>query len=268
MNQPQSQFELQNQPQLTLNGCAYRIAGDRVVVTIGAISNQRDFGDLSGTLSVELWALRQPYQGGFFEGVALAGTQIGEISGQHYISDCCYALNFQEPPAGTWYLALMVREWTDAGFVTRDYVNFAVPYVVTWAPTVIQAEPAKVISVHFAETETTGKTRGAEPKAITKALPKADTKAEIKAETTTAKPSVQASKAPAQPRKAKAPTQAVGAVSINDASVDEIASIKGVSRKVAAKIVESRPFETLEQLLKVRGVGEKLFKRIRSHVTL
>ena len=79
---------------------------------------------------------------------------------------------------------------------------------------------------------------------------------------------MQASKAPAQPRKAKAPTQAVGAVSINDASVDEIASIKGVSRKVAAKIVESRPFETLEQLLKVRGVGEKLFKRIRSHVTL
>ncbi|MEZ5453945.1 MAG: hypothetical protein R3E93_14185 [Thiothrix sp.] len=124
---------------LTLNGTAsYRVEGDRVIVGIPAIASLRNANAISGTLSVELWALKQPYQGGDFDGAALAGTRIGELPDQHSLNDCRYDLLFQEPAAGTWHLSLMLREWDGNGYVTRDFVNFDHPYVVNWTPVVLQ----------------------------------------------------------------------------------------------------------------------------------
>ena len=60
-----------------------------------------------------------------------------------------YDLIFQEPPAGRWNLALMLREWTDDGYITRDHVSFAVPYVSAPQTAVVQRESDNVISVSF-----------------------------------------------------------------------------------------------------------------------
>jgi hypothetical protein len=135
---------------LTLTGpCGYAIENERIVVTIAEIANHRDSGNLSGTLAIELWALAQPYAGGGFAGIPLCGTSIGELRGAHVLPNCRYDLIFQAPPPGTWSLALMLREWTATGYLTRDYVNFAVPYVVERKPTIMRSETDNVISVEF-----------------------------------------------------------------------------------------------------------------------
>jgi hypothetical protein len=116
---------------LVLTGaCGCAVENGRVVITIDEIANHRDLGDLSGTLAIELWALERPYSGGGFAGTPLSGTSIGELAGQRALTDCRYDLLFQAPPPGTWCLTLMLREWTAAGHLTRDYVNFTSPYVV------------------------------------------------------------------------------------------------------------------------------------------
>jgi hypothetical protein len=156
--------------QLTLVGnCGYQIQGHRIVISIDEIASQRDLDDLSGTLSSELWALKRPYQGGDFSGMALVGTRIEELLSRHCLTDCRYDLLFQEPPAGTWYLTLMLRESTNAGFVTRDYVNFALPYVGGSKPAVISSETDNVINVGFTANEKAAAKSVAEQPAVAQA---------------------------------------------------------------------------------------------------
>ena len=77
-------------------------------------------------------------------------------------------------------------------------------------------------------------------------------------------------KAPA-PRGAKAaPTTAV--VNINTASAAELDSLPGIGAKTAARIVEYRqkngPFKKVEELMNVRGVGEKNFLKLKPQLTV
>lgn len=117
-------------PLVLTGACGCAVENGRVVITIDEIANHRDLGDLSGTLAIELWALERPYSGDGFTGTPLSGTSIGELAGQCVLTNCRYDLLFQAPPPGTWFLTLMLREWTAAGHLTRDYVNFTSPYVV------------------------------------------------------------------------------------------------------------------------------------------
>ena len=57
-------------------------------------------------------------------------------------------------------------------------------------------------------------------------------------------------------------------VSVQTASVDELASIEGLNKKLAQAIVKARPFQTLEDVVKVRGIGEKMLQRLRDQLTL
>lgn len=236
MNSTQAGINQTHSPMLALAGNnGYDIQGDRVVITASAIANNRDANNLSGTVSIELWALEQAYQGGEFHGQALAGTRIGEIQGQHFLADCRYDLLFNEPTAGNWNMVLMLREWTDAGFVTRDYVNFAKRYVVARKQAAVQAKTDNVISVSFA-----GKETAAEARPVEAEQPKA---AKVK------KPADQA----ADDKR----------LSINSASLDELAALKGVSLKVAKAIVQARPFTALEDMLPIKGIGPKLLNNLR-----
>ena len=77
-------------------------------------------------------------------------------------------------------------------------------------------------------------------------------------------------KAPA-PRGAKAaPTTAV--VNINTASAAELDSLPGIGAKTAARIIEYRqkngPFKKVEELMNVRGVGEKNFLKLKPQLTV
>ena len=60
-------------------------------------------------------------------------------------------------------------------------------------------------------------------------------------------------------------------VNINTASVAELAYLPRIGTKVAERIVERRkekPFARPEELMEVKGVGEKLFLSLKSYVTV
>jgi competence protein ComEA len=57
-------------------------------------------------------------------------------------------------------------------------------------------------------------------------------------------------------------------VSINLASVDELARVKGLNKKIAKDIVERRPFASIDGLIDVRGIGKKTLDKLRSLLTL
>ena len=61
-------------------------------------------------------------------------------------------------------------------------------------------------------------------------------------------------------------------VNINTAGVDELVALPGIGRAYAERIVEYRqkngPFKKVEDILNVRGIGEKTFERIRDRLTI
>lgn len=100
------------------------IDNGRLVVNVERIQNPRDPHNMSGTLSLELWALGEPYVVGDFAGHALAGITLGALAGGASWLDCSYELGLSPPPPGTYTLVLMLREWVGNGYVTRDHSNF------------------------------------------------------------------------------------------------------------------------------------------------
>ena len=77
-------------------------------------------------------------------------------------------------------------------------------------------------------------------------------------------------------RQANAPVPskpaAVATVNINTASATEIEALPGIGAKTAALIVEYRqkngPFKKIEELMNVRGIGEKNFLKLKDHITV
>ncbi|MGB1091342.1 MAG: hypothetical protein ACPGYX_04400, partial [Oceanobacter sp.] len=133
-----SEPQLQYVDGLSLQGnCGYRIEESRVYVTVESINSNRDFDNLSGSLTLELWATRQPFDGVNLDGEVAAETALEPLQGQHFLPACEYDLDFNEPATGNWYMSLVLREWTEEGYQVRDFVNFEVPYVVSWQPVVI-----------------------------------------------------------------------------------------------------------------------------------
>ena len=59
-------------------------------------------------------------------------------------------------------------------------------------------------------------------------------------------------------------------VDLNNASVDELQGIPGIGKVMAQRIVawrdEHGPFRRVEDLMKVKGVGEKTFDKLRPYV--
>ncbi|HKB71087.1 MAG TPA: helix-hairpin-helix domain-containing protein [Thermoanaerobaculia bacterium] len=78
---------------------------------------------------------------------------------------------------------------------------------------------------------------------------------------------------PAAPAKGAANTSAAsGTINVNSASAEQIALLPRVGLKLAQKVVEYRktngPFKKIEDLMEVKGVGEKLFVVLRPHLTV
>ena len=74
----------------------------------------------------------------------------------------------------------------------------------------------------------------------------------------------------AQPAKGAPATPAV--VNINTATAEQLDSLPGIGPKVAARIIEYRqkngPFKKIEDLMNVRGIGEKNFLKIKDRLTV
>src|SRR5215470_13125438 len=77
-------------------------------------------------------------------------------------------------------------------------------------------------------------------------------------------------KTPAAAAAGKLPAGAV--VNINTASAAELDALPGIGAKTAALIVEYRqkngPFKKVEELMNVRGIGEKNFLKLKPQLTV
>jgi competence protein ComEA len=76
----------------------------------------------------------------------------------------------------------------------------------------------------------------------------------------------------ASARSSVKPATAGTVVNINTAPATELQTLPGIGAKTAARIVEYRqkngPFKKIEELMNVRGVGEKNFLKLKSQVTV
>ncbi len=62
-----------------------------------------------------------------------------------------------------------------------------------------------------------------------------------------------------------------GVVNLNEASAEELDRLPGVGRKAAERILthrQKRPFQRIEELVKVKGFGKKKFEKLKPHLTL
>ena len=63
-----------------------------------------------------------------------------------------------------------------------------------------------------------------------------------------------------------------GKVNINTATVEQLTTLPGVGPKLAARIVEHRQkaggFKSAQELMNVRGIGEKNFEKIQGYLTV
>jgi competence ComEA-like helix-hairpin-helix protein len=71
---------------------------------------------------------------------------------------------------------------------------------------------------------------------------------------------------------APAATAASGSVNVNSATAEQIALLPRVGIKAAQRIVEYRKangnFKRIEDVMEVKGVGEKLFVSLRPHLSI
>jgi competence protein ComEA len=72
------------------------------------------------------------------------------------------------------------------------------------------------------------------------------------------------------PRSGKKPPL-TGPVAVNSASAEELQRLPGIGPTLAKRIIETRearPFRSVEELRRVRGIGAKTLERLRPHVTV
>jgi competence protein ComEA len=63
-----------------------------------------------------------------------------------------------------------------------------------------------------------------------------------------------------------------GKINVNTATAEQFAALPGVGVKLGARIVEYRQkaggsFKTVDELMNVKGIGEKNFAKLQAHVT-
>ena len=56
------------------------------------------------------------------------------------------------------------------------------------------------------------------------------------------------------------------AVDINTATEKQLSSLPGIGPQMAKRIIEARPFKSIQGLKRVKGIGDKKFERLKSHV--
>ena len=68
------------------------------------------------------------------------------------------------------------------------------------------------------------------------------------------------------------PAPAKPAINLNTATIEQLDSLPGIGRKTAELIIEYRTksggFKRIEELMNVKGIGEKSFLKIKSRLTV
>lgn len=207
---------------LTMQGCAYKINQDRVVISVDCISNHRSEDNISGTLRIDFLA-SSPHTSQN-DSTLLASTQIGELYGQHFLENCQYDLLFQQPPTGSWQLSLQISEWDGFTYSPVDTVGFALPYISTFENSTF-------------ENSTFEHSIFENNQSAVDIQPPLDVR-----ETSLDKPE---------------PYQ-----ELNRVKSKTLRALKGVQKKVLEKLISERPFRSKKAILNVKGVGPKVLDKI------
>ena len=249
----------------------YRVDGDHVVLEAEAIRSPRSADNISGSLSLELRAVAQPYLGGSIEGQLLGRADLGRLAGQGALGPVEARVPFTAPASGDWHVVMTLREWTDAaGYVTRDHARFPIPYVADREPavTAVRTEnvgrgPLDPADAVLAAEEEAPRELLAAAVAATVATDRQTPARETAAKTVVTDRGVPASavRTPARPTES-------AKVSVNQATAEQIAAVKGLSPKLAKEIVRGRPYASLSALLDVRGIGPKLLEKLRPYLSI
>jgi competence ComEA-like helix-hairpin-helix protein len=56
------------------------------------------------------------------------------------------------------------------------------------------------------------------------------------------------------------------AIDINSATEKQLSSLPGIGPQMAKRIIEARPFKSIQELKRVKGIGDKTFDRLKPHV--
>lgn len=132
-----------------------------------------------------------------------------------------------------------VDELSKAGLSAKEIEKLK-PSITAGAPA-----PAK------ADTKPAAAEKKAEPKAKAETSKPADTKKDTKA------------------KKEAAPKLAPGEkVNINTASKEKIEALPGVGPKKAQAIIDARPYKTPEDVMKVKGIKQGLYNKMKDHITV
>ncbi|MBU0976247.1 MAG: helix-hairpin-helix domain-containing protein [Patescibacteria group bacterium] len=59
-----------------------------------------------------------------------------------------------------------------------------------------------------------------------------------------------------------------GKISINNASLSELDSLPGIGPAYAQKIIDGRPYKSIEEVKSVKGIGESTFEKIKDRIVL
>ena len=62
--------------------------------------------------------------------------------------------------------------------------------------------------------------------------------------------------------------EAGGKININAASQSEIETLPGIGPSKAQGIIEHRPYDSIEEIKKVPGIGEATFQKIKDLITV
>ena len=61
-------------------------------------------------------------------------------------------------------------------------------------------------------------------------------------------------------------------ISINDASIEQLTTLPGIGKSKANDIIEYRnqngKFQTIDDIKKVKGIGESVFEKIKDSITI
>jgi competence protein ComEA len=59
-----------------------------------------------------------------------------------------------------------------------------------------------------------------------------------------------------------------GKININTASSSELESLSGIGPTYAQKIIDNRPYQKIEDILEIPGIGQKTFERIKDRLSV
>ncbi len=79
-------------------------------------------------------------------------------------------------------------------------------------------------------------------------------------------PPVISAAAPQDDTRSTALELADGPVDLNTATVDALETLPGVGPKTAQAIIDDRPYNTIDDLLRVKGIGEKTLEKLRPFI--